>query len=100
MLVVGARAELLFGEPEVLVKAKHLVDDHAVRVVEVAGPMGFFASDNGVLGWGGSYPAQRRKVDAKIAERVWVGERVGVSCGGRGGVDLLTILAGCARWMG
>lgn len=34
VLVAGARAELLFGEPEVLVKAKHLVDDHAVRVVE------------------------------------------------------------------
>ena len=34
VLVTGARAELLFGEVEVLVKAKHLVDDLAVRVVE------------------------------------------------------------------
>jgi hypothetical protein len=34
VLVAGARAELLFGEPEVLVKAKHLVDGRAVRVVE------------------------------------------------------------------
>lgn len=34
VLVAGARAELLFGEAEVLVKAKHLVDGRAVRVVE------------------------------------------------------------------
>jgi hypothetical protein len=34
VLVTGARAELLFGEAEVLVKAKHLVDGRAVRVVE------------------------------------------------------------------
>jgi hypothetical protein len=34
VLVEGARAELLFGEAEVLVKAKHLVDGRAVRVVE------------------------------------------------------------------
>jgi hypothetical protein len=34
VLVRGVRAELLFGEAEVLVKAKHLVDGHAVRVVE------------------------------------------------------------------
>jgi hypothetical protein len=34
VLVAGARAELLFGETEVLVKAKHLVDGRAVRVVE------------------------------------------------------------------
>jgi len=34
VLVEGARAEMLFGEPEVLVKAKHLVDGRAVRVVE------------------------------------------------------------------
>ena len=34
VLVTGARAELLFGETEVLVKAKHLVDGRAVRVVE------------------------------------------------------------------
>lgn len=33
VLVTGARAELLFGEAEVLVKAKHLVDGQAVRVV-------------------------------------------------------------------
>ena len=34
VLVTGARAELLFGEAEVLVKARHLVDGRAVRVVE------------------------------------------------------------------
>jgi len=34
VLVSGPRAELLFGEAEVLVKAKHLVDGHAVRPVE------------------------------------------------------------------
>lgn len=34
VLVSGPRAELLFGESEVLVKAKHLVDGRAVRVVE------------------------------------------------------------------
>lgn len=34
VVVEGARAELLFGEAEVLVKAKHLVDGRAVRVVE------------------------------------------------------------------
>ena len=34
VLVGGVRAELLFGEAEVLVKAKHLVDGRAVRVVE------------------------------------------------------------------
>ncbi|WP_241250450.1 choice-of-anchor L domain-containing protein [Paragemmobacter kunshanensis] len=34
VLLTGARAELLFGEAEVLVKAKHLVDGRAVRVVE------------------------------------------------------------------
>lgn len=34
VLVTGARAELLFGEAEVLVKAQHLVDGRAVRVVE------------------------------------------------------------------
>ena len=34
VLVAGARAELLFGEAEVLVKARHLVDGRAVRVVE------------------------------------------------------------------
>lgn len=34
VLVEGARAELLFGEAEVLVKAKHIVDGRAVRVVE------------------------------------------------------------------
>lgn len=34
VLVTGPRAELLFGEAEVLVKAKHLVDGRAVRVVE------------------------------------------------------------------
>jgi hypothetical protein len=34
VLVTGARSELLFGEAEVLVKAKHLVDDLAVRVIE------------------------------------------------------------------
>ena len=37
VLVTGARAELLFGEVEVLVKAKHLVDGRAVRVVEGGG---------------------------------------------------------------
>ncbi|MEZ5753850.1 MAG: Hint domain-containing protein [Paracoccaceae bacterium] len=31
VLLTGARAELLFGEAEVLVKAKHLVDGRAVR---------------------------------------------------------------------
>lgn len=34
VLIEGARAELLFGEAEVLVKAKHLLDDVAVRRVE------------------------------------------------------------------
>lgn len=34
VLIEGARAELLFGEAEVLVKAKHLVDGLAVRQVE------------------------------------------------------------------
>lgn len=34
VLVEGARAELLFGEGEVLVKAKHLVDGRAVRLRE------------------------------------------------------------------
>lgn len=34
VLMTGARAELLFGEAEVLVKARHLVDGRAVRVVE------------------------------------------------------------------
>jgi hypothetical protein len=34
VVVEGARAELLFGEAEVLVKAKHLVDGRAVRVVD------------------------------------------------------------------
>lgn len=34
VLLTGARAELLFGEAEVLVKAAHLVDGEAVRVVE------------------------------------------------------------------
>ena len=34
VMVTGARAELLFGEAEVLVKAKHLVDGRAVRIVE------------------------------------------------------------------
>lgn len=34
VLVAGPWAELLFGEAEVLVKAKHLVDGQAVRVVE------------------------------------------------------------------
>ncbi|MEM6727546.1 MAG: Hint domain-containing protein [Pseudomonadota bacterium] len=32
MLFTGYRAELLFGESEVLVAAKHLVDDRAVRI--------------------------------------------------------------------
>ncbi|SFA90218.1 Hint domain-containing protein [Poseidonocella pacifica] len=35
MLVKGARAELLFGEPEVLVAAVHLVNDKTVRRVEM-----------------------------------------------------------------
>lgn len=34
VLIEGARAEVLFGEAEVLVKAKHLVDGLAVRQVE------------------------------------------------------------------
>ncbi|KUF12003.1 Hint domain-containing protein [Pseudoponticoccus marisrubri] len=34
LLVRGARAELLFGEPEVLVAAKHLVDGKGIRLVE------------------------------------------------------------------
>lgn len=33
MLLTGWRAELLFGEDEVLVAAKHLVNDHGIRVV-------------------------------------------------------------------
>lgn len=36
MLVRGPRAELLFGEPEVLVAAKHLVDGKSVRIVPCA----------------------------------------------------------------
>jgi hypothetical protein len=35
VLLRGARAELLFGEPEVLVAAKHLVDGRDVRIVPV-----------------------------------------------------------------
>lgn len=34
MLVRGPRAELLFGDPEVLIAAKHLVDGDAIRIVE------------------------------------------------------------------
>lgn len=34
VLIAGPRAELLFGEAEVLVAAKHLVDGHAIRPVE------------------------------------------------------------------
>jgi hypothetical protein len=33
MLLTGARAEILFGEAEVLVAAKHLVNDGTIRVV-------------------------------------------------------------------
>ena len=33
MLITGARAELLFGQSQVLVAAKHLVDDDAIRVL-------------------------------------------------------------------
>ncbi|SEQ29474.1 Hint domain-containing protein [Thalassovita taeanensis] len=36
MLVRGPKAELLFGERDVLVAAKHLVDDHAIRIVPCA----------------------------------------------------------------
>jgi len=32
VLITSAQAELLFGQPEVLVKAKHLVNDHSIRV--------------------------------------------------------------------
>ncbi|MCR9113727.1 MAG: Hint domain-containing protein [Rhodobacteraceae bacterium] len=35
MVLRGARAELLFGESEVLVAAKHLVDGKAIRIVPV-----------------------------------------------------------------
>lgn len=41
VMIEGARAELLFGEAEVLVKAKHLVDGRAVRVVE-GGEVAYF----------------------------------------------------------
>ncbi|MEM1237204.1 MAG: Hint domain-containing protein [Pseudomonadota bacterium] len=34
ILVRDTLSELLFGEPEVLVSAKHLVDDHSIRVEE------------------------------------------------------------------
>jgi hypothetical protein len=34
MMIDGWRAELLFGDPEVLVPAKHLVDGHGIEVVE------------------------------------------------------------------
>lgn len=33
MLITGPRAELLFGQPDVLVAAKHLVDDRDCRIV-------------------------------------------------------------------
>ncbi|WP_135503753.1 Hint domain-containing protein [Roseovarius aestuariivivens] len=36
MLVRGPQAELLFGEPEVLVAAKHLVDGDGIRIVPCA----------------------------------------------------------------
>lgn len=34
MLVRGPQAEVLFGERDVLVAAKHLVNDHSIRIVE------------------------------------------------------------------
>ncbi len=36
MLLHGAKAELMFGQPEVLVAAKHLVDHQKIRIVEQA----------------------------------------------------------------
>ena len=32
VLITSERAELLFGQSEVLIKAKHLVNDHSIRV--------------------------------------------------------------------
>ncbi|MBK1635677.1 Hint domain-containing protein [Rhodovulum adriaticum] len=42
LLIQDARAELLFGEAEVLAAAKHLADDRAVRIVERPGEVTYF----------------------------------------------------------